>query len=158
MNLQSERDPHMQTRAASAIAVLIENCQDPSSTSTNNPTAKIINNLASLLCQDSSRAPAFRAMLEVSGIYALEEEKLAIETKKTAMSIAQAAGVAFDDTDDAVHASDGAARALQALSARYHNDIFDKLPRLLEIVSTALTKERDFSKSHMHIQLGRAKC
>lgn len=158
MNLQGERDPHMQTRAANAIAVLIENCQDPSSTSTTNPTAKIINNLASLLCQDTSRAPAFRAMLDVSGIYALEEEKLAIETKKTAMSIAQTAGVAFEDTDDGARASDGAVRALQALSARYHNDIFDKLPRLFEIVSTALIKDRDFSKSHMYTQLGRAQC
>lgn len=136
----------MQTRAAKAVAVLIENCQDPTTPLTTNPTGKIVNNLASLLCQDPLRAPAFRDLRNVSGIYALEEEKQALERKKTASSSAQTAGVVFDDTDDGARASDGAALALQALSLRFGDGIFVELPRLFEIVSTGLVKERDFSK------------
>lgn len=140
----------MQVRAAKAIAVLIENCQDPTTPLANNPTAKIINNLASLLCQDPIRAPAFRDLRDVSGIYVLEEERQALESKKVAKSSSQVAGVTFDDTDDGARASDGAARALQALSLRFGDGIFDTLPRLMEITSTALSKERDFSEIFMH--------
>lgn len=139
----------MQVRAANAIAVLIENCQDPTTPLTNNPTAKIIINLASLLCQDPLRAPAFRDLRDVSGIYVLEEEKQALESKKVGKSSSQVAGITFDDTDDGARASDGAARALQALSLRFGDDIFDKLPRLVAIASTALNEERDFGEMFM---------
>jgi hypothetical protein len=136
----------MQTRAAKAIAIFIDNCLDPATSLPVNPVAKIIGNLASLICQDPSRSPSFRTSSGTSGIYALEEEKQAVEVKKASMKVAATVRVNFDESDDVACASAGAERAFAALCDRFQHEIFDKLPRLFEIVHTALSSRKDFSE------------
>lgn len=139
----------MQARAAKAIAIFIDTCLDPTTPLTANPVGKIISNLASLICQDPVRSPSFRESSSTSGIYALEEEKKAVESKKAATKVAQAAGVTFDEKEEVACASDGAERAFAALCGKFQDDIFDKLPRLFEIVNTALSSRDDFSERHL---------
>lgn len=129
----------MQERAANAIAVFIENCLDPKTSLPPTPVSKIINNLASFICQDSARTPSYSMSRTISGIYALQEERKLAENKKATSNAAQYAGVTFDDRADTACAGDGAERALQAIARLFGNDLFEKVPRLWEIISSALS-------------------
>lgn len=136
----------MQARAAKALAIFIDNCLDPTTPLTVNPVAKIIGNLASLICQDASRSPSFPVSSGTPGIYALEEERKAVEVKNAATKVTQTVGVTFDEKEDATCASVGAERAFAALCEKFQDGIFDKLPRLFDIVHIALSSNKDFSK------------
>lgn len=54
-------------------------------------------------------------------------------------STAQYAGVTFDEKADTACAGDGAERALAAIARLFGDDLFVRVPRLLEIISSALS-------------------
>ncbi|KAJ9102250.1 hypothetical protein QFC19_004795 [Naganishia cerealis] len=137
--IKNEPNSRMQKRAANAIAVFIENCLDPKTALPAAPVSKIVNNLASFLCQDPVRTPSFTVLGTISGIYALQEERKLAESRKAMADTAQYAGVTFDEKANAACAGDGAERALEAISNLFKDDLFEKVPRLFEIVSAALS-------------------
>ncbi|KAJ9125341.1 hypothetical protein QFC22_000301 [Naganishia vaughanmartiniae] len=137
--IKNESNPNMQKRAANAIAVFIENCLDPKTSLPSTPVSKIVDNLASFICQDSVRTPSFTVSRAISGVYALQEERKLVESKKTMADTAQYAGVTFDEKANTACACDGAERALEAIARLFGDSLFEKVPRLLEIISSAVS-------------------
>lgn len=121
----------LQRRAAYNLAVFVKNCLDPASPLPSAPPNKIIGNLATYLCQDSTLAPQFVVHPEREGILSVK--------------LAAAAPIISDDVesqslDDTlrIYTSRGAAFGLRAVIEEVGDDVLDKISRLWEAMSLPL--------------------
>ncbi|BGP14619.1 TATA-binding protein-associated factor mot1 [Rhodosporidiobolus nylandii] len=134
-SIKAEDNIDLQARSARAIAALIDLCSSPTSTVRVNPSDKLVKNLCTFLCQDTSRTPIFAsAKGSKAGLLTLEYNPARGTAEKTAKD-------AVVDTEDQVAAKlvyRGAQLALTELAERFGPELLERVPKLWSCMADAL--------------------
>jgi hypothetical protein len=133
-SLQSETNTLVQARFGNAIAKLIALCVNPDHPAPAAVANKIVGNLASLLCQDSTFIPQVSTSIP-EGIVTLRQKKAAKGTKKGLSNIAEDSAI----NKDAITRR-GAQSALIAIIHTFGEEVFAKVPRLWDLMTATLTQ------------------
>jgi TATA-binding protein-associated factor len=118
-------------RAAASVAAFVEFTGTPFFTAKVNPSDKVIKNLFTFLCQDTSINPVFSDI--IYGILSLKEEK-----------VVQRKGVSKDvpeETDEQIAmriTRRGASAAFRAMARRFGGRLFQAAPKFWEAISGPL--------------------
>ncbi|KNE89981.1 hypothetical protein PSTG_16566 [Puccinia striiformis f. sp. tritici PST-78] len=136
-SIKNEPVLELQTRSANALASFIDICTSPESPVKNDPTDKIIRNLATYLCQDESQTPTFaKSKGHKIGIFSAEDSGIRPQTKN---------GSTHRDSPESESASAqakllrrGAELALSSLAARFGDNLIDRIPKLWQCMSEPL--------------------
>lgn len=113
---------------------MIQLCASPFLGSRPNPTDKVIRNLVTFLCQDVSINPIFSPAQPgaTDGILSLKEDKVKKAVKP---------GQEEEESEEAVAMRimrRGALMAFKELAAAFGGELFDRVPRVWEGLSSAL--------------------
>ncbi|GAA6004805.1 DNA-binding ATPase [Rhodotorula paludigena] len=136
-SIKTEENLDLQARSAGAIAALIDFCSSPTSTLRVNPSDKLVKNLCTFLCQDTSRTPIFSATKATSaGILTLVYNPARGTAEKA--SAKEAAQVESEDEAAAKLVFRGAQLALSQLAARFGPELLDRVPKLWSCMADAL--------------------
>ncbi|WAQ86176.1 hypothetical protein PtA15_6A808 [Puccinia triticina] len=136
-SIKNENVLELQTRSANALASFVDVCTSSESPVKNDPTDKIIRNLATYLCQDESQTPTFaKNRSNKVGIFSAEDSGIRAPTKS---------GPTHRDNPESESASSqakllrrGAELALSSLAARFGDDLIDRIPKLWQCMSEPL--------------------
>jgi len=136
-SIKNETVLELQTRSANALASFVDICTSPESPVKNDPTGKIVRNLATYLCQDESQTPTFaKSKGNKAGIFSAEDSGIRPPTKS---------GSALRDNSESENASSqakllrrGAELALSSLAARFGDSLIDRIPKLWQCMSEPL--------------------
>ncbi|KAA1101050.1 TATA-binding protein-associated factor mot1 [Puccinia graminis f. sp. tritici] len=136
-SIKNETVLELQTRSANALASFVDICTSPESPVKNDPTDKIIRNLATYLCQDESQTPTFaKSKGNKVGIFSAEDNGIRPPTK---------GGSTHRDSPESESASSqakllrrGAELALSSLAARFGDSLIDRIPKLWHCMSEPL--------------------
>lgn len=152
-----EANIDLQTRAAHSLSDFIELCNRPDAQSSKvNPSDKIIKNLCAFLCQDTTLTPLFAAHKSTpQTIFELSQDASAAapSTKRIKQNKA-AAQRATQDNDNAVISKArliprGAKIALARVCATYGDEVFLRVPKLLDAMSEALVQRLQGSNASL---------
>ncbi|KAK6910607.1 hypothetical protein I203_104639 [Kwoniella mangroviensis CBS 8507] len=136
--VKKEENEILQTRAASSVAAFIEYTTTPLFTGRVNPSDKVVRNLFTFLCSDTSVTPIFAPGPSAStGIITLKDERAA-----AALAAKKGAGKdAIEETEEQIEARvtrRGALEAFRAMATQFGDRLFDAVPKFWEGVSAAL--------------------
>ncbi|KAM0754707.1 hypothetical protein T439DRAFT_368083, partial [Meredithblackwellia eburnea MCA 4105] len=134
-SIKSEEDPDLQARSARSIAAFIDLCSSPSTTLKSNPTDKLIKNLCTFLCQDTTRTAVFSTGRTINAhfISLVNKPARGLVTKEQLATPAES-----EDVRTAKLVYRGAMQALGELADRFGADLIDRLPKLWNCMSDAL--------------------
>ncbi|WRT68269.1 uncharacterized protein IL334_005245 [Kwoniella shivajii] len=136
--VKREENEILQSRAASSVAYFIEYTTTPLFTGKVNPSDKVIRNLFTFLCSDTSITPIFASGQNATdGIITLREEKasVAAAAKKGANKDIP------EESDEQIAARvtrRGALEAFRALAKTFGERLFEEVPKFWEGISAAL--------------------
>lgn len=136
--VKKEENVILQSRAAESVAAFVEYCNSPLFTNTVNPCDKVIRNLFTFLCQDTTITPVFGTSVE--GILSLKEDK-PVAKKSGKQDV-------VEETEEQITSRitrRGALEALRALAKRFGPRLFSAVPRYWDGISLALTQSFDQS-------------
>ncbi|GAA5821317.1 hypothetical protein JCM11251_004568 [Rhodosporidiobolus azoricus] len=133
-SIKAEDNVDLQSRSARAIAALIDRCSSPTFTRAN-PSDKLVKNLCTFLCQDTSRTPIFAAAkTSKTAILTLEYNP----ARGTAEKASRDAALVTEEQAAAKLVFRGAQMALGELAERFGPDLLDRVPKLWSCMSDAL--------------------
>ncbi|TIC01506.1 hypothetical protein E3Q18_00684 [Wallemia mellicola] len=139
---QTEDNIDLQNRAAKSLANLVELCSLP--TAKANPSDKIVKNLCAFACQDEKETPIFAQNAKLrEGSFTLQMEEA--EQKATALA-AQHSRKAIKEDKEVSPSSiiqRGAAQCILELAKKFGKDLFTKVPKLYECLSSFKNYEND---------------
>ena len=130
--VKKEESEILQARAAASVASFVAFCNTPLFTGATNPSAKIVKNLFTFLCQDTAVTPVFATTSD--GIQTLKDEKPQ-PTKK---------GAAVEEPEETENQRStritrrGATSAFNALSKQFGDRLFEAVPKYWEGLSAPL--------------------
>ncbi|OCF37798.1 TATA-binding protein-associated factor [Kwoniella heveanensis BCC8398] len=141
--VKKEENEILQSRAACSVAAFIDYTTTPLFTGRVNPSDKVIRNLFTFICSDTSITPIFTASPgSTDGIVTLREEKAA-----SAAAAKRGAGKdAVEETEEQIAARitrRGALEAFRALAKRFGSRLFEAVPKFWEGISAALLNSFD---------------
>lgn len=130
--LQKEENPVLQSRSAAAVASLVHLCGSSLHAGRPNPSDKVIKNLFTFLCQDTSVNPVFSLLTE--GIVSLKEDKPKKQPK---------AGSATEEEETEEQIAmrvmrRGALVSFEKLAEKFGADLLDKVPKFLDRIAHPL--------------------
>jgi TATA-binding protein-associated factor len=131
----------LQARFARSVASFIAFCSSPHSPVKSNPTDKIIKNLSTFVCQDSTQTPIFAtAKVTLDGILTLREQQDAAAV--IAASTGKAKEALVIESEEVVQAritSRGAKLAFAELARTFGERLADEVPKLWSCMTVALS-------------------
>lgn len=133
---QKEENPVLQSRSANSVASLIHLCGSPLHAGRPNPSDKVIKNLFTFLCQDTSINPVFS--LNTEGIVSLKEDK----PKKAS----KGASVEEEETEEQISMRvmrRGALVSFEALAQTFGGELLSKVPKFWEGIAQPLITQFD---------------
>ncbi|GAA5855493.1 hypothetical protein JCM8547_007859 [Rhodosporidiobolus lusitaniae] len=135
-SIKTEDNLDLQRRSARSIAILIDLCSSPTSTMRVNPSDKLVKNLCTFLCADTSRTPIFGTTKgSKAGILTLVYNP----ARGTAEKISPK-DVPVETEEE--HANRliyrGAQFALSELAERFGPELLERVPKLWSCMSDAL--------------------
>ncbi|GAA5884682.1 hypothetical protein JCM6882_005348 [Rhodosporidiobolus microsporus] len=134
-SIKAEDNVDLQARSARSIAAFIDHCSSPTSTVRANPSDKLVKNLCTFLCQDTSRTPIFAtAKASRTAILTLEYNP----ARGTAEKAPKEAPVVTEEQAAARLVHRGAQLALGELAERFGPELLDRVPKLWSCMSDAL--------------------
>ncbi|WVQ99889.1 hypothetical protein IAU59_007032 [Kwoniella sp. CBS 9459] len=136
--VKKEENEILQSRAAASVAAFIDYTTSPLFTGRVNPSDKVVKNLFTFLCSDTSITPIFSAHPgSTDGIISLREEKAA-----SAAAMKKGAGKdVVEESDEQIAAGitrRGALEAFRSLAKRFGSRLFEAVPKFWEGISAAL--------------------
>jgi TATA-binding protein-associated factor len=125
----------LQSRSATSIASFIHFCTTPLLAGRANPTDKVIRNLITFLCQDTSINPVFNPILPdfQIAILSLKEDKSKKPTK------VEQEGEESEEAMMMRVMRRGALLAFEELAKVFAGELFEKVPKLWEGLSSTLS-------------------
>ncbi|PLW56210.1 hypothetical protein PCANC_02036 [Puccinia coronata f. sp. avenae] len=136
-SIKNETVLELQTRSANSLASFVDICTSPESPVKNDPTDKIIRNLATYLCQDESQTPTFaKSKGNKVGIFSAEDSGIRPPTKSG--SIVRDNSESDSASSQAKLLRRGAELALSSLAARFGDSLIDRIPKLWQCMSEPL--------------------
>lgn len=135
-SIKNETVLELQTRSANALACFVDICTSPNSPVKNDPTDKIIRNLATYLCQDESQTPTFaRSKSKQCGIFSAEDIGIRPASKT---GITDRVDPDSENSTQAKLLRRGAELALSSLAATFGDHLIDRTPKLWQCMSEPL--------------------
>ncbi|WVW85765.1 hypothetical protein I302_107803 [Kwoniella bestiolae CBS 10118] len=136
--VKKEENEILQTRAASSVAAFIEYTTTPLFTGRVNPSDKVVRNLFTFLCSDTSVTPIFAPGPSASsGIITLKDEKVA-----AASAAKKGSGKDIvEESEEQIAARvtrRGALEAFKALADKFGDRLFEGVPKFWEGITAAL--------------------
>ncbi|GAA5967385.1 hypothetical protein JCM11641_000529 [Rhodosporidiobolus odoratus] len=134
-SIKSEENDELQARSAHSIAAFIDLCSSPSSTLRTNPSDKLVKNLCTFLCQDTSRTPIFSATkTSTAGVLTLQYNPARGTMEKASKEVP----VETEDQAAAKLVYRGAQMALSELALRFGPELLERVPKLWNCMADAL--------------------
>ena len=127
----------LQKRAAESVAAFIQFCNSSLFTGKVNPCDKVVKNLFTFLCQDTTVTPVFSTGLgSTDGIITLKEDKPA-PSKKSAAGFKDVPEESERQIADRLTRR-GAQEAFRAMAKRFGQKLFKAVPKFWEGISDGL--------------------
>ncbi|MBW0488226.1 hypothetical protein O181_027941 [Austropuccinia psidii MF-1] len=139
-SIKNETLIDLQTYSANALASFIDICVSPNSPVKNDPTDKIIGNLATYLCQDESQTPTFaKEKSNKRGILSAQDGGISLLSKTNHFDGESNSDQANEDAAfQAKLLRRGAELTLSALASRFGENLIDRIPKLWHCMSEPL--------------------
>jgi hypothetical protein len=136
--LQNEENELLQTRAANAVAKLIENCLDPVFGLPVRPALKLIENLPKFICSDETFTPQFGSLEKAEGILTLvQAEASKLNPENVVRNLVQ---------ESQALTRRGALAALSAVVNRLGDTVFERAPNFWNAMATPIGAQTDCGK------------
>ncbi|KAG0170991.1 TATA-binding protein-associated factor mot1 [Apophysomyces sp. BC1034] len=131
-SVKFEENSDLQQRSASTLADLVALCAR--STGRLNPNDKIVKNLCTFLCSDTTKTPVLEDSPIKSAILSIQKE----DTGKAAINASKEAPAITAEQKEAQLMKRGAETSLHVLCDRFGSKIFDTVPMMWECMSLKL--------------------
>nr|XP_019011335.1 TATA-binding protein-associated factor [Kwoniella pini CBS 10737]OCF50116.1 TATA-binding protein-associated factor [Kwoniella pini CBS 10737] len=136
--VKKEENEILQTRAATSAAAFVKYTTTPLFTGKVNPSDKVVKNLFTFLCSDTSVTPIFASgQGSSSGIISLKEER-ALSANASKKGVGKDVPEESEDQIAARVTRRGALEAFKALASQFGDKLFEGVPKFWEGISTAL--------------------
>lgn len=140
MRQQKEENPVLQARSADSIARLIHLCGSPLHAGRPNPSDKVVKNLFTFLCQDTSINPVFTPATATEGIISLKQDQ-ASASAAAAKPKGKKTEEVEEETEEQIAMRvmrRGALLAFERLATTFGEGLLDKVPKYWEGIAQAL--------------------
>ncbi|ORY35400.1 putative helicase [Naematelia encephala] len=134
--VKKEENELLQTRAAASVAAFVSYCSSPLFDKPVNPCDKVVRNLFTFLCSDTSVTPVFSASVATEGILSLREEKAL--TKKAGLGGIKDLPEETEAQIEMRVTRRGASEAFIALARTFGENIVEGVPKFWDGISAAL--------------------
>ena len=150
-SVRREENEILQSRSARAVAAFVQFCASPDFTGKVNPCDKVVRNLFTFLCQDTSLTPVFAQLQAAEGVLTLKEEQHRQKKEDAGRNRKIDAVADESEADIAMRVTRrGAQETFDALCDTFGKQVLDDVPRLWEGISGAIV--RFFSDSERRIR------